>query len=315
MKAIVLHQFGDVGQFKLEEVKKPTSREDQVLINIKAIGINPVDTKVRAGTNRIAKNMELPAVIGWDVSGVISECGKEVRGLKEGDAVFGCIGFPGAGGAYAEYAVAEENSLALKPKSVSFEEAAAIPIVGLTAYQAIFEHLNIQNGQNLLIQAAAGGVGHISVQLAKQAGAYVIGTASASNKDFLLDLGIDRVIDYKKEKFEDRIEKVDAVQDAIGGEVLYRSINCTREGGKVLCLPSSTKNDPKAIELANARNISLQWPIMHPDKKQLEKLGELMDNRELKVNIDGVFGFEGMDRAHQAIETHSTRGKIVVKVG
>src|SRR5699024_5277803 len=197
MKAIVLHQFGDPAELQIEERQKPVPTENEVLIKTKAIGINPVDTKVRNGSNRITKDMRLPTVIGWDISGKIAACGKGVNSFKEGDAVFGCIGFPGPGGAYAEYALAKADELAAKPGQVSFEEAAALPIVGLTAYQAIHEHLNIQSGQKLLIQAAAGGVGHLSLQIAKQAGAFVIGTASEKNRDFLLNLGADKVIDYK----------------------------------------------------------------------------------------------------------------------
>lgn len=309
MKAIVLRQFGDPDQLQLEDIQKPVPGNNQVLLKVKAIGINPVDTKVRAGTNRIAKNLQLPGVIGWDASGVIAACGKNSTTFKEGDEVFGCIGFPGAGGAYAEYAVADESEIVHKPEKISFEEAAALPIAGLTAYQAIHEHLAIQQGQKILIQAAAGGVGHLAVQLAKQAGAYVAGTASAKNKEFLIGLGIDQFIDYKNEKFEVVIDDADAVQEAIGGNVLYRSIQCVHKGGKIICLPSSTKNDPKAIDLAKKKDIALEWPIMHGSKKQLSLLAEIV-----KVHIDQVFSFEEMAKAHEAIETHSTRGKIVVRV-
>ncbi len=313
MKAIVLHRFGEADQLKMEEVQTPVAGDSQVLLKVKAIGINPVDAKVRAGTNRMAKGLQLPAVIGWDVSGEIVHCGKAVKLFKEGDAVFGVIGFPGAGGAYAAYALAEEASLALKPPQVSFEEAAALPIAGLTAYQAIHEHLKVESGQQVLIQAAAGGVGHFSVQLAKQAGAQVSGTASAKNKDFLYSLGIDQVIDYQAEKFEEKVKEVDAVQEAMGGAVLYRSIHCTRKGGRVICLPSSTKNDPKAIALAEAKGITLEWPMMHASQAQLEVLGDLVNTGKLKVHLNHVFDFTEIARAHRAIETHATNGKIVVR--
>ncbi len=314
MKAIVLHRFGEAAQLKMEEVKTPVAGKQQVLLKVRAIGINPVDTKVRAGTNRLAKGLPLPAVIGWDVSGEIVHRGEEVELFREGDAVFGVIGFPGAGGAYAEYALAAPESLALKPANVSFEEAAALPIAGLTAYQAIHEHLKIESGQRLLIQAAAGGVGHLSVQLAKQAGAYVNGTASAKNKDFLYHLGADQVIDYKAEKFEERVEMVDAVQEAMGGEILYRSIGCTRKGGRVVCLPSSTKNDPEAIALARARGVWLEWPMMHVSRVQLKVLADLVSTGKLKVHLNDIFDLAETAAAHRAIETHATRGKIVVRV-
>lgn len=314
MKANILHEFGEPSQFKLEEIQKPTPKENQVLICVKAIGINPLDSKVRKGANRIAKNMTLPAIIGWDVSGVISACGKGVSQWQTGDEVFGCIGFPGPGGAYAEYVAVNADELVRKPKEVSFEEAAALPIIGLTAYQAIHEHLKIQSGQKVLIQAAAGGVGHLSVQLAKQAGAYVYATASKRNHAFLESLGANRAIDYKNEKFEEIAQELDAVQGAIGGDILYRSIGCTRKNGKVICLPSSTKNDPKAIEIAKEQNVNLQWPIMYINPEHLEILSSQMAAGKLKINIDQVFAFDKMAQAHEAVETQATRGKIVVSL-
>lgn len=314
MQAIILRQFGQADQLRIGEITKPVPGKNQVLIKIKAIGINPVDTKVRAGTNRMAKNLKLPAVIGWDASGIITECGSEVTGFKAGDAVFGCIGFPGPGGAYAEYAPAETNAIALKPENVSFEEAAALPIAGLTAYQVIHEHLSLQPGEKVLIQAAAGGVGHLAVQLARQEGAVVIGTASEKNRDFLESLCIDLFIDYKKEKFEQKAGTTDAVIDALGGDILHRSIGCTRAGGRVVCLPSSTKNDPEALKLAAEKNITLIWPLMHDAKEQLALLVQQLATGKLKIHLDKIYTFEEMVSAHQAIESHTTRGKIVVRV-
>jgi len=314
MKALVLHEFGEPNQFRLEEIEQPTPQKGQVLINIKAIGVNPLDTKVRKGSNRIAKNMHMPAVIGWDVSGVITHCGEEVTAFAAGDEVFGCIGFPGAGGAYAEYAVADTKAITKKPASVSFEEAAALPIVGVTAYQAINEHLQVQKGQTVLIQAAAGGVGHLALQFAKLNGAYVYGTASERNRDFLTSLGIDKMINYHKEKFEDYVKDVDLVLDAMGGDVLYRSIKCTKPGGKVVCLPSSTKNDPKAIKLAKERNVNLEWIIMYVSSAHLQEMAVLISEGKLKINIDQIIPFTDMAKAHESIESQSTRGKIVVQL-
>ena len=224
MKAAIINEFGDADVLKIIDVEKPVPNDEEVLIKIMAAGINPVDTKVRAGTSGMSRHLPLPAILGWDVSGVAESAGKDVKEFKAGDAVFGCIGFPDLGKAYAEFTAIDPKYLAKKPANISFDEAAAVPLAGLTAYQAITEHLKISAGQKVLIQAAAGGVGHLAVQFAKLDGAFVIGTASEKNENFLKKTGVDQFIDYKKEKFEDIVSNLDAVLDAMGGEVLYRSI-------------------------------------------------------------------------------------------
>jgi NADPH:quinone reductase-like Zn-dependent oxidoreductase len=314
MKAAVINEFGDADVFEITEVDKPEINDEQVLIKVKAIGINPVDTKVRAGTSGISKQIKLPVILGWDVSGIIENVGKKVSEFKKGDAVFGCVGFPRLGNAYAEYTIADSHLLAIKPDNISFEEAAAIPIAGLTAYQAINEELKVSSGQKVLIQAAAGGVGHLAVQLAKMNGAYVIGTASEKNEKFLKSIGVDRFINYKKEKFEDMVHDIDSALDAMGGEVLYRTISCVKRGGIVVCLPSSTKNDPKAIELANERNIKLTWPMMRADGEQMRIIARFLQEKKLKVFVDKIFTLDQISWAHKAVETHQTKGKVVVKV-
>jgi NADPH:quinone reductase-like Zn-dependent oxidoreductase len=314
MKAAIISEFGEADVLQLTEVKKPEINENQVLIKVKATGINPVDTKVRAGTSGVSKQIKLPVILGWDVSGVIENAGKDVSGFEAGDEVFGCIGFPGLGKTYAEYTVADPGLLAKKPRNISFEEAAAVPLAGLTAYQAINEELKISPGKKVLIQAAAGGVGHLAVQLAKMNGAYVIGTASEQNEKFLKSIGVDRFIDYKKEQFEDVVHDVDAALDAMGGEILHRTISCVERNGIVVCLPSSTKNDPKAIELADERNIRLIWPMMHPDGEEMRIIAALLEEKKLKVYVDKIFTLEQIVWAHNAIETHKTKGKVVVKV-
>jgi NADPH:quinone reductase-like Zn-dependent oxidoreductase len=314
MKAAIIDEFGDADVLKITEINKPEINGDQVLIKVKSTGINPVDTKVRAGTSGISKKIKLPAILGWDVSGIIQIVGKNVQSFKSGDEVFGCIGFPGLGKTYAEFTVADPQLLAKKPYNISFEEAAAVPLAGLTAYQAINEELKVSSGQKVLIQAAAGGVGHLAVQFAKINGALVIGTASEKNEKFLKSIGVDQFIDYKKEKFEERIQDVDAALDAMGGEILYRTISCVKRGGIVVCLPSSTKNDPKAIELANERNIKLIWPMMRPDGEQMRLIASLLQDKKMKVSVDKIFTLDQITWAHKAVETHQTKGKVVVKV-
>ena len=315
MKAVIINQFGPPEVLKNVTMERPVPKDDEVLIRIKFAGINPVDTKVRAGTNARAKTLKLPAILGWDVSGAIESVGKNVSQFKKDDEVFGCIGFPGLGKTYAEFAVADPKLLTKKPSHISFEEAAAVPLAGLTAYQAINEHLKIIKGQKVLIQAAAGGVGHLAVQFAKLNGAFVAGTASENNEAFLKQIGVNQFINYKKEKFEEVFQNGDAVLDAMGGDILYRSFLCVKKGGKVVCLPSSTKNDPKAIELAKQKEIELIWPMMHPDGEQMRQIASLMEQKKLSVRIDKIFNMDEIDEAHKAIESHSTDGKIIIKIG
>jgi len=314
MKAAVINQFGEAEKLEITDINKPEITDDQVLIKVMAAGINPVDTKVRAGTSGMSRQIKLPAILGWDVSGTIESAGKNVAELKPGNAVFGCIGFPGLGKAYAEFTVADPKLLAKKPANISFEEAAAVPLAGLTAYQAINEHLKITSEQKILIQAAAGGVGHLAVQFAKLNGAYVYGTASEKNEKFLKGIGAGQVIDYKKEKFEDVVHDLDAVLDAMGGEILYRSIACVKRGGIVVCLPSSTKDDPKAIGLAREYGVKLIWPMMRPDGDEMRIIAQFLEQKKLKVFVDNIFTLDQIVWAHKAVETHDTKGKVVIKI-
>ena len=314
MRAAIINEFGYAEVLGIADVSKPIPNDEQVLIKVIAAGINPVDTKVRAGTSGMSKQLKLPAILGWDVSGVIETTGKNVSDFKPGDAVFGCIGFPGLGKAYAEFAVADPKLLAKKPDNISFDEAAAVPLAGLTAYQAINEHLKVSSGQRILIQAAAGGVGHLAVQFAKLNGAFVIGTASDKNGKFLKNIGVDQVIDYKKEKFETLVSGLDAALDAMGGEVLYRSISCVNPGGIVVCLPSSTKGDPRAIQLAQQQGVKLIWPMMHTDGGEMRIIASLLGQKKLKVTIDKIFTLDQIVWAHKAVETHGSKGKVVVRI-
>ena len=315
MKAAVINEFGTPDVLKIIDIPKPVHNDSEVLIKVKFTGINPVDTKVRSGSSGMSKHLEFPAILGWDVSGIIADVGKNILNFRIGDEVFGCIGFPGLGKTYAEFAVADPKLLTKKTFNISFEEAAAVPMAGLTAYQVINEHLKVSEGEKVLIQAAAGGVGHLAVQFAKMKGAFVAGTASGKNESFLKSIGVDQFIDYKKEKFEKIFKEPDAVLDAMGGEVLYRSITYVKRGGRVVCLPSSTKNDPKAVGLAKQNNVELIWPMMHPDGEEMELFALLLEEKKLKVKIDKIFTLDKISDAHKAIETHSTDGKIIVKIG
>lgn len=314
MKAVVLRRFGKPEELQVSDMNDPRAGDLDVLIRVKCTGINPVDTKVRAGTSGLCRDMRLPVILGWDVSGVVEGAGIGVLGVKPTDEVFGCISFPKPGQTYAEYTLADAADLAIKPANITFQEAAAVPLAGLTAWQAVHEHLKLEQGQRVLIQGAAGGVGHLAVQFARLQQASVTATASAENADFLTSLGADQVIDYRKEKFEERVQDIDAVLDTQGGEVLYRSISCVKPGGRVVCLPSSTRDDPKAKELAAKQQVELMWPMMYVDGRQMKLIAELLESRKLHVYVERIFPLEDMAAAHEAVESGHTRGKIVVNV-
>ncbi|WP_345991055.1 NADP-dependent oxidoreductase [Chryseobacterium sp. Chry.R1] len=309
MKAIIINEFGTADQLKIAEIEKPVITSDQVLIKVKAVGINPVETKIRAGSHVSSKTLQFPAILGKDFSGIVEEVGMNVQNVEVGDAVFGL-----ATQTYAEYIAVSPDVFVKKPENITFEEAAAAPLAGLTAYQAIHDHLKVQSGEHILIQSAAGGVGHFAVQLAKIAGASVSGTASGKNIEFIKELGVDQPIDYKNQRFEEILSDLDAVLDTMGGDVLYRSINCVKPGGKVVCLPSYTKDDPKAIELAQKRNINLMWTMLTFKRESLMKLSELIERGLLKIFVGEILPMNEIAEAHREIETHGTKGKIVVRI-
>jgi NADPH:quinone reductase-like Zn-dependent oxidoreductase len=217
MKAIILNGFGSVENLLVKELNTPAILENEVLVEVKAISINPVDVTTRAG-NWLSPQFkdEDPIILGWDISGIVSESKSSL--FKNGDHVFGMVNFPGHGKAYAEYVAAPANQLSLKPANISFKEAAAGALAALTAYQCLNTHYHVIPGQRILIHAASGGVGHYAIQLAKLAEAYVIGTSSAANRDFVLSLGADEHIDYHKVRFEQVLSNIDFVLETIGGK-------------------------------------------------------------------------------------------------
>lgn len=219
MKAIILKEAGGPENLVMQEVPLPVPGKDEVLVKVKTISINPVDIKTRKGLslyNDLKKDGLV--ILGWDIAGEVVQAGEDVTTLEEGDQVFGMINFPGHGRAYAEYVTAPANHLAEKPDLISTQEAAAGTLAALTAWQVLLDETKLQAGEKILIHAAAGGVGHFAVQIAKYLGAFVIGTASEANYDFVKELGADDFVDYTKEKFEDIVKDVDVVFDTVGGD-------------------------------------------------------------------------------------------------
>ena len=312
MKAIILTDFGGVDQLVEAELPIPTINDDDVLIQVKAISINPVDAKTRAGKGRAPLLKEFqPIILGWDVSGTITEVGKSVTDFKLGDDVFGMVNFPGHGKAYAEYVAAPASQLALKPSNISHEEAAATTLAALTAWQSMKTIGHIQPGQRVLIQAAAGGVGHFAVQFAKYWGAYVIGTASAANKEFVLGLGADQHVDYKNQRLEDATADVDFVLDSIGDETIDESLSVMKPGGIIISLPSG-KND-LVTEKAAAKGVNGYKFMVQSNGDDMKDLAELLEKGIVKPHVYKVYSLTEMAEAHRQQETGKTVGKIIIK--
>ncbi|MEJ2613644.1 MAG: NADP-dependent oxidoreductase [Ignavibacteriaceae bacterium] len=318
MKAITLKENGSVENFKLSEVDIPKIKDDEVLVKVKAISINPVDAFVRKnesslrGILRPGKD-EDTFILGWDISGIVEKIGSNVKDFKENDEVFGMINFPGSGKAYAEYIAAPANQLAIIPANISFEEAAAATLTALTAWQALATYAKIKKGDKVLIHAASGGVGHYAVQLAKSFGAYVIGTASSPNRDFVLDLGADEFIDYTSEKFEDKINNADIVLDSIPGtEHLLRSIDAAKNGGRVVSIKSSFEGE--IAEKAESKNLHTYRILVNSNGNDMKKIADLLKEGKIHSHISKKYEFEDIPKAHRQIETGKTVGKIVVVI-
>jgi len=311
MKAIIIEEFGGVENLKYVDIAVPDINENEVLVAVKAMSINPVDAKTRAGKG-IAGRLkdQMPLTLGWDISGVVTKVGSAVIKFKEGDAVFGMVNFLGHGKAYAEYVAAPADQLALKPQNISHEEAAAATLAALTAWQAITHLAGIKKGDRILIHAAAGGVGHYAVQIAKNLGAYVIGTSSAANKDFILRLGADEHIDYKIQPFEDVVSNIDFVYDTIGGDTIDRSLKVLKKGGTIISIPSGL--NAEVIEKAKALGVKGYQFMVSSNGIDMETLAGQLEKGELKSHVSKTFMFDNMADAHLQIESGRTVGKIAV---
>jgi NADPH:quinone reductase-like Zn-dependent oxidoreductase len=311
MKAIILNEPGGPENLVITELPVPEPQKDEVLVKVEAISINPVDIKTRKGLALYGQlKVDAPVVLGWDIAGEVVAVGEEVTTLEEGDMVFGMVNFPGHGKAYAEYVAAPALHLTEIPELVTTQEAVAGTLAALTAWQVLVDELKVQSGERVLIHAAAGGVGHYAVQIAKYLGAYVIGTASDANYDFVKELGADEFIDYTQGLFEDNIKDVDAVFDTVGGLNPMRSLNTMKEGGRLVAIAGGISDEVKQI----AESKKLQaWPyLVQSNGDDMEQLAELLEAGTIKSHIFKEYSFEQMAEAHRQSETGKTRGKIVV---
>lgn len=313
MKAITLYEPGSIENLKIEEVDIPQISDNEVLVQVKAISVNPVDVKSRAGKGVYGRLKDIkPLILGWDISGIITQKGKDVTDFEIGYEVFGMVNFPGHGKAYAEYVAVPANQLALKPASISFEEAAAATLAALTAWQALVTNAKVKSGDKVLIHSAAGGVGHYAVQIAKFLGAHVIGTSSANNRDFVLSLGADEHIDYQNQQFEDRAADLDFVLDTIGGDNIDRSLEVIKPGGTLISIPSGLNE--AVTEKSKSKGINGYFILVQSNGEDMAKIAELLESGVIKSHVSATFSLDKIGDAHLQVETGKTRGKVVIVV-
>lgn len=310
MKSIILTKPGLENELTYIEMPMPHAGQGEVVVKVKAFSINPVDIKTRKGGAMYKRIQDDgPAILGWDIAGVVSAVGEGVTAYKVGDRVFGMVNFPGHGRAYAEFVAAPASHLALQPKNIGFEGAAASTLAALTAYQVLKKY--VKSGDTVLIQAAAGGVGHFAVQIAKILGAKTIGVASGKNETFLKSLGLDKFIDYTKKDFTTEIDEVNFALDSQGGDVLLNSIKKVKSGGSVIAI--ATTMTPEIKDLASKRNVSVDFQLVESNGEDMQQIALWLESGQIKPHIDKVYGFDEIESAHQHILSGHTRGKVVVQ--
>ena len=311
MKAVILQQTGGVENLIQTEREQPIPQANEVLINVKAISINPVDYKVRMIDDVLTMicGEERPVILGWDIAGDVVAVGDDVIQFQAGDRVFGMVNFPGRGNAYAEMVAAPADQLAVIPEGTSYEEAAATTLAALTALQVLQPY--VKSGDKVLIHAGSGGVGHYAIQIAKHLGAYVITTSSAKNRDFVLSLGADEHVDYRAQPFEEVVSDVDFVLDGIGGEMVGRSLSVTKDGGTVISLPAPDFTDEVLAE-AERRIVKVAFMLVQSSGADMHTLKEFLSSGIIKAHVSKTFPFAELDQAHLALESGRTVGKVVV---
>jgi NADPH:quinone reductase-like Zn-dependent oxidoreductase len=306
MKAVIAHEYGGPEVLKYEDVPVPEPKENEVLVRVIASGVNPADPLILGGKYAKEFGSHLPLILGYDIAGVVAKTGAKVTKLKAGDAVYAYLLW---GGGWAEYCIANESEAAIKPASLSFTNAAAVPLAALTAWQGLIDTAQLSGSQTVLIHGASGGVGSFAIQIAKARGARVIATASTANQDLLKELGADVVIDYTKTKFEDAVKEVDVVLDPIGRDTLARSYGVVKRGGIIVTLVS--RCDPKELEKHGIRGASL---ASHPNADELAEITKLIEAKTIRPIVSQVLPLTDASKAAEQAETHHTRGKIVLKV-
>ncbi|MDP9863445.1 MULTISPECIES: NADP-dependent oxidoreductase [Streptosporangium] len=310
MRAISQDVLGGPEVLKETAVPRPAPGPTEVLVRVHAAGVNPTDWKHRATGGQLGRP---PYVLGWDVSGVVESVGVGTALYRPGDEVFGMLRYPYGHGAFAEYVAAPARTFARKPRGIDHVQAAALPLAALTAWQALVDTAGVEAGQRVLIHAAAGGVGHLAVQIAKARGAHVIGTASAAKHAFLRGLGADELIDYRSVDFAEVVGDVDVVIDTMGGDYGPRSLRTLRRGGVIVSLVLSDLR-PGLHAQAEELGVRSESMLVEPDHAALKAIAALVEEGGLRVEIDTVLPLEQAAKAHELGETGRTTGKIVLTV-
>ncbi|MEU2491222.1 NADP-dependent oxidoreductase [Streptomyces sp. NPDC007883] len=309
MRAISQDVLGGPEVLREVRVGRPAPRPNEVLVRVRAAGVNPTDWKHRATGGFLG---EPPFVLGWDLSGEVAETGIGAAAFKPGDEVFGMLPYPFGHGSHAEYVTVPARALTHKPASIDHVQAGALPLVSLTAWQALTEYADVRPGQRVLVHAAAGGLGHVAVQIAKARGAYVIGTASAGKHDFLREIGVDEPIDYRSTDVTEAVRDVDVVLDTLGGETSVRSLRVLRPGGIVVSvLPVGP---PEFYEEAERLGVRAVRMLVEADRAGMEAVAELVESGKLKATIAGTFPLADAAKAHELGDTGRTTGKLVLLV-
>jgi NADPH:quinone reductase-like Zn-dependent oxidoreductase len=308
MKAVEIHHYGGPEELKYEEANIPDIHPDDVLVRVYASGVNPVDWKIRQGGHKTDHDPDLPRILGWDFSGVIEKVGDKVTTFKAGDEVYGRPDLT-RDGTYAEYVAVRATEIARKPKTIDHKAAAGVALAALTAWQGLFEHGQLQAGQRVLIHGASGGVGTFAVQMAKWRGAYVIGTASGKNTEFVKELGADEVIDYETTDFSTQVRGIDVVFDTQGGEVQEKSLNVLIQGGTIVSTVGIQGAD--AIKAKGLRSAAY---MAQSRTKDLQQIAQLIDSGAVIPVISKILPLKDAAEAHRIGEKGHVRGKIVLQV-
>lgn len=315
MQAVVLHKYGPPGVLEPGEVDRPAPGPREVLIKVRAAAVNPVDCKRRRGEMSLFASAKYPAVLGFDVAGEVVEAGASATGFAPGDAVFGMRSLP-RGGTYAEYAVVPAENLAKKPESIDFVEAASLPLVGLTALQALRDRGGVKAGSAVLVNGASGGVGTVAVQIAKALGATVTGVCSGRNADLVRGLGADQVLDYEKDDLLGLRGAYDLVLDAVGALSLSACRNMLRPGGRFLTLLPTPRAFLDALLTRFGGGQRAAMPLLvRARREDLEQLAQWVDKGKLRAVVDRTFPLTDAAAAHTYVEAGHARGKVVLKVG
>src|SRR5213592_2262096 len=305
MKAVRIERYGNEEVVALAEVERPTPGDNELLVKVRAAAVNPVDWKIRDGLGDIF-GLKSPLILGCEVAGTVEALGSRKKDFVAGGEVYGYLS--AYSGGYAEYVAAPASEFVRKPKHINFDTAASMPVAALTAWQGIFDHGELASGQRILITGASGAVGSMAVQLAKNKGAYVIGTGSGRNEEFVRKIGADEFIDYKKAKFEDKVSGVDVVFDTVGGDTQERAFQTLKRGGVLV----STVSPPSA-EKSKEFGVTVAMVVMMAKGDQLAKINRLVESGKLKARVATVLPLTQVKKAHQLSSSGHADGKIILR--